>query len=144
MLQKPPYRFQCIRPGSVWQDFFEKIRILRYIVLPALWRRRIQKGSIHWKGPIDRMPHTKFDSNRQLVWEKRTYFCPLQRIDERPVRAPLNGGQSPCRAQLHMLQKPPSQFQCIRPCQVRYGCIRRSSASPRPPCDGTPSSSVWP
>ena len=28
--------------------------------------------------------------------------------------------------------------------QVRYGGIRRSSASPRPPCDGTPSSSVWP
>ena len=28
--------------------------------------------------------------------------------------------------------------------QVRYGGIRRSSASPRPPCDGTPSASVWP
>ena len=28
--------------------------------------------------------------------------------------------------------------------QVRYGGVRRSSASPRPPCDGTPSSSVWP
>ena len=28
--------------------------------------------------------------------------------------------------------------------QVRYGVIRRSSASPRPPCDGTPSASVWP
>ena len=27
--------------------------------------------------------------------------------------------------------------------QVRYGNIRRSSASPRPPCDGTPSASVW-
>ena len=28
--------------------------------------------------------------------------------------------------------------------QVRYGGIRRSSASPRPPCDGTPSASVCP
>ena len=28
--------------------------------------------------------------------------------------------------------------------QVRYGGIRRSSASPRLPCDGTPSASVWP
>ena len=28
--------------------------------------------------------------------------------------------------------------------QVRYGGIRRSSASPRPPCDGTHSASVWP
>ena len=28
--------------------------------------------------------------------------------------------------------------------QVRYGGIRRSSASPRSPCDGTPSASVWP
>ena len=28
--------------------------------------------------------------------------------------------------------------------QVRCGGIQRSSASPRPPCDGTPSSSVWP
>ena len=28
--------------------------------------------------------------------------------------------------------------------QVRYGGIRRCSASPRPPCDGTPSASVWP
>ena len=28
--------------------------------------------------------------------------------------------------------------------QVRYGGIRRSNASPRPPCDGTPSASVWP
>ena len=28
--------------------------------------------------------------------------------------------------------------------EVRYGGIRRSSASPRPPCDGTPSASVWP
>ena len=28
--------------------------------------------------------------------------------------------------------------------QVTYESIRRSSASPRPPCDGTPSTSVWP
>ena len=28
--------------------------------------------------------------------------------------------------------------------QVKYGGIRRSSASPRPPCDVTPSASVWP
>ena len=28
--------------------------------------------------------------------------------------------------------------------QVRYVSIHRSSASPRPPCDGTPSASVWP
>ena len=28
--------------------------------------------------------------------------------------------------------------------QVRCGDIHRSSASPRPPCDGTPSASVWP
>ena len=28
--------------------------------------------------------------------------------------------------------------------QVRYGGIRRNSASPRPPYDGTPSASVWP
>ena len=28
--------------------------------------------------------------------------------------------------------------------RVRYGGIRPSIASPRPPCDGTPSSSVWP
>ena len=28
--------------------------------------------------------------------------------------------------------------------QVRYGGIRRSSASPRPPSDGNPSTSVWP
>ena len=27
--------------------------------------------------------------------------------------------------------------------QVRYGCIRRSIASSRPPCDGIPSASVW-
>ena len=27
---------------------------------------------------------------------------------------------------------------------MRYGVIRRSSASPRPPCDGTPSAYVWP
>ena len=30
------------------------------------------------------------------------------------------------------------------PGQVSYGAIRRSSASPRPPCDGIPSASVWP
>ena len=29
-------------------------------------------------------------------------------------------------------------------CQVRYGGIRRSSASPRPSCDGNTSASVWP
>ena len=28
--------------------------------------------------------------------------------------------------------------------QVQYEDKRRSSASPRPPCDGTPSASVWP
>ena len=27
---------------------------------------------------------------------------------------------------------------------VRYGAIRRCSASPRSPCDGTPSASIWP
>ena len=32
----------------------------------------------------------------------------------------------------------------VRSGQVRYGDIHRSSASPRPPCDGTPSASVWP
>ena len=32
----------------------------------------------------------------------------------------------------------------IRSGQVRCGGIRRSSASPRPPYDGTPSASVWP
>ena len=32
----------------------------------------------------------------------------------------------------------------VRSGRVRYGGIRRSSASPRPHCDGTPSSSVWP
>ena len=32
----------------------------------------------------------------------------------------------------------------IRTGQVRCGVIRRSSASPRPPCDGIPSASVWP
>ena len=29
-------------------------------------------------------------------------------------------------------------------CQVRYGGIHRSSPSPRPPCNGIPSASVWP
>ena len=28
--------------------------------------------------------------------------------------------------------------------QVTYWGIRRSSASPRPPCDGSPSASIWP
>ena len=28
--------------------------------------------------------------------------------------------------------------------KVRYGGIRHSSVSPRPPCDGTPSSFIWP
>ena len=28
--------------------------------------------------------------------------------------------------------------------QVSYGSIRRNSALPRPPCDDTPSASVWP
>ena len=35
-------------------------------------------------------------------------------------------------------------FRQMESCQVRYGGIRRSSASPRPPCDGSPSASVWP
>ena len=37
-----------------------------------------------------------------------------------------------------------TEFPCFRSGQVRCGDKRRSSASPRPPCDGTPSSSVWP
>ena len=40
----------------------------------------------------------------------------------------------------HLSARPGS----ITSIDVRYGGIRRSSASPRPPCNGTPSASVWP
>ena len=37
-----------------------------------------------------------------------------------------------------------TNYPCPTSGQVRYWVIRRSSESPRPPCDGNPSASVWP
>ena len=93
----------------------------------------------------------------EIYWEdygslELSFQIPFQVCSKSPMRCLMLYNQ---RNQLWLWRAPSSHMGCLTLImyskyhssgtdQVRYGDIRRCSASPRPPCDGTPAASVWP